>query len=102
MQVNCFERGAKMSQEYRSGTFCIDIQCAKHKILDGLDGIAYVEKKREHCKDCCAWIFFNWLKDNKWHIVHNAELSTKQLAAMIKGIDPRQVDDLTEEEILCL
>jgi len=92
-----------MSKEYKSGTFCIDIKCPKHQALEGLDGNAYIEKKQEHCKDCCAWLFFNWLKDNKWHIVHTTpELTNKQLAAMIKGIDPIQVEDLTEDEILCL
>ncbi len=30
------------------------------------------------------------------------EISSKQLAAMIKGIDIVRVEDLTEDEILCL
>jgi hypothetical protein len=92
-----------MSKEYTSGTFCVDIKCPKHKDLEGLNGKAYIEKKQLHCKKCNAWLFFNWMKDNKWSIIHTwNEVSNKQLAAMIKGIDPVRVEDLTEEEILCL
>lgn len=92
-----------MSKEYASGTFCIDISCSKHNALDGLKGAAYIEKKKVLCKDCYAWRFFTWMKDNQWRIVHTLpEMSNKQLAAMIKGIDPVRVEDLTEEEILCL
>jgi hypothetical protein len=92
-----------MSKEYKSGTFCIDIKCPQHEALNGLDGSAYMEKKQVHCKDCYAWLFFNWMKDKKWRIVlTQPELSNKQLAAMIKGIDPVRVEDLTEDEILCL
>lgn len=92
-----------MSKEYKSGTFCIDIKCPKHKALEGLDGNAYIEKKQEHCKECHAWQFINWAKDNKFRIVHTwPQVSNKQLAAMIKGIDPVRVEDLTEEEIMCL
>ena len=92
-----------MSKEYKSGTFCIDINCPKHKDLEGLAGNAYMDKKKVHCKDCYAWIFINWAKDKQWRIVHTwPEVSNKQLAAMIKGIDPVRVEDLTEEEILCL
>ncbi len=92
-----------MSKEYTSGTFCIDIKCPKHKALEGISGNAYIEKKKIHCKDCYAWLFFTWMKDNKWRIVHTLpQLSNKQLAAMIKGIDPVRVEDLTEDEILCL
>ena len=92
-----------MSKEYTSGTFCIDIKCHQHKALEGLEGTAYIEKKQVQCKDCYAWRFFIWMKDNKWRIVRTQpELSNKQLAAMIKGIDPVRVEDLTEDEILCL
>jgi hypothetical protein len=43
------------------------------------------------------------MKDNEWRIVRiQPEMSNKQLAAMIKGIDPVRVEDLTEDEILCL
>jgi hypothetical protein len=49
------------------------------------------------------WRFFSWMKDNKWRIVRaQPELSNKQLAAMIKGIDPVRVEDLTNDKILCL
>ena len=92
-----------MCKEYISGTFCIDIKCPQHKAIEGLEGTAYIEKKKVHCKDCYAWLFFNWMKNNKWRIVlTQPELSNKQLAAMIKGIDPVRVEDLTEDEIMCL
>jgi hypothetical protein len=92
-----------MSREYTSGTFCIDIKCPQHEALDGLTGNAYIERKQVHCKDCFAWRFFIWAKDHKWRIVQTQpEISNKQLAAMIKGIDPIRVEDLTEYEILCL
>jgi phage FluMu protein Com len=92
-----------VSKEYTSGAFCIDIKCPQHKVLEGLEGNAYIEKKQVHCKDCYAWLFFTWMKDNKWRIIRTQpELSNKQLAAMIKGIDPVRVEDLTEDEIMCL
>ena len=92
-----------MSKEYKIGAFCIDINCQKHKDLEGLDGEAYLEKKRVHCKDCSGWIFFNWAKDNKWRIVHTLpQMSNKELAARIRGIDIVRVEDLTEDEIMCL
>jgi hypothetical protein len=92
-----------VSKEYISGTFCIDIKCPQHKALEELEGKTYAEKKRVHCKDCYAWRFFNWMKDNKWRIVRiQPEMSNKRIAAMIKGIDPVRVEDLTEDEILCL
>jgi hypothetical protein len=40
-----------MSKEYKSGTFCIDIKCPKHKALKGLEGKAYIEKKYAKLKD---------------------------------------------------
>jgi hypothetical protein len=92
-----------MSKEYISGTFCIDIKCPKHKALKGLEGKAYIEKKQAHCKDCYAWLFFTWTKNKNFRIVQTLpEMSNKQLAAYIKGIDPVRVEDLTEYEILCL
>jgi hypothetical protein len=49
------------------------------------------------------WCIFIWTKDQKWRIVQTQpEISNKQLAAMIKGIDPVRVEDLTEDEIMCL
>lgn len=92
-----------MNKEYVSGTFCIDIKCPQHSALEGLTGSDYMQKKNLHCKDCFAWRFFIWTKKNKWRIVQaQQEISNKQLAAMIKGIDPVRVEDLTEDEILCL
>lgn len=92
-----------MGKEYKSGTFCTDIRCPQHRELEGLEGNAYIERKKVHCKDCYAWQFFVWMKDHKWRIVQTMpEISSKQLAAMIKGIDPVRVEDLTEDEILCL
>jgi hypothetical protein len=92
-----------MAREYKSGTFCKDIECPQHAALEGLEGNAYLEKKKVHCKDCYAWRFFMWLQDRKWRIVYTMpEISNKKLAAMIKGIDPVKVEDLTEDEILCL
>jgi hypothetical protein len=97
------KEGAFMSREYKSGTYCIEVKCPKHKELEGLTGDAYLKKKKVHCKKCLAWQFFSWAKDNQWRIVHTwPEVSNKQLAAMIKGIDPVRVEDLTEEEIMCL
>jgi len=95
--------GVIMAREYTSGTFCGDIKCPRHAALEGLEGNAYFERKNNHCGDCFAWQFFMWLRDNKWRIVHTLpEISNRQLAAMIKGIDPVKVEDLTEDEILCL
>jgi len=92
-----------MHKKYESGTFCRSINCPQHAPLEGLSGDAYLEKKAMHCKECYAWKFLNWTKDNGWRIVMTMpEISSKQLAAMIKGIDIVRVEDLTEDEILCL
>ncbi|GEM_PF-241100 len=90
-------------RKYVSGQFCIDIECPHHKALEGLAGDAYLNKKILYCKECFAWKFFNWTKDHNWKIVMAVpEMSAKELAAHIKGIDPVRVEDLTLDEILCL
>ncbi len=92
-----------MTKKYKSGTFCIDIQCPKHKDLESLQGNAYLEKKRTQCKECKAWKFFLWLDDHEYRIISTLkEISAKELAARLKGIDPVRVQDLTIDEILCL
>ncbi|MBN2159171.1 MAG: hypothetical protein JW807_07230 [Spirochaetes bacterium] len=92
-----------MQKRYESGTFCKSIQCERHAPLEGLKGEAYLQKKAVHCKDCYAWKFLNWMKDNGWRIVLTVpEISSKELAARIKGIDIVRVEDLTEDEILTL
>jgi len=92
-----------MADKYKSGTFCIDIQCPKHKDLESLAGDAYVEKKRTHCEDCMAWRFFIWLDKHGYRIIKTFdEMSGKELAARLKGIDPVTVEHLTIDEILCL
>ncbi|HEY9160722.1 MAG TPA: hypothetical protein VIS94_06520 [Desulfomonilia bacterium] len=92
-----------MTKKYKSGTFCMDIQCPKHKELESLTGYAYREKKKIQCKDCNAWNFFLWLEKHDYRIISTLkEISAKELAARIKGIDPVRVQDLTIDEILCL
>lgn len=92
-----------MTKKYTSGTFCIDIQCPKHKDLESVEGDAYSEKKRIHCHNCNAWEFFLWLDKHGYRIIKTFdEISAKKLAARIKGIDPVTVEDLTIDEILCL
>ncbi len=93
-----------MSKKYQSGTFCKDIKCERHKPLESLEGEGYLKQKSVHCKDCYAWMFFDWLKDRNWRIVLTTipEMSSKELAARIKGIDIVRVKDLTDDEILCL
>ncbi|HOO89895.1 MAG TPA: hypothetical protein PLA74_03645 [Syntrophales bacterium] len=88
---------------YISGTFCRKINCAHHTVLDDLEGNEYIEKKTIYCKDCYAWQFYNWLKDNNWRVIKTfPEMPARELAAHIKGIDPSQVEDFTMDEILCL
>ena len=92
-----------MTEKYESGTFCVDIQCPKHRDLESLEGNAYQEKKRTHCKECNAWEFFLWLDKHGYSIVKTLkEISAKELAARLKGIDPVTVESLTVDEILCL
>jgi hypothetical protein len=92
-----------MAEKYKSGTFCVDIQCPKHKDLESLEGDAYLGNKRTHCKECTAWEFFLWLDKHGYRIVRTFdEISAKELAARIKGIDPVTVENLTIDEILCL
>jgi hypothetical protein len=92
-----------MQKKYESGTFCKSIQCEKHAPLEGLSGESYLQKKSVHCRECFAWRFLNWTKDNGWRIVMTMpEISSKELAARIKGIEMVRVEDLTEDEILCL
>jgi hypothetical protein len=90
-------------KKYQSGTFCRDIACPRHKALESYEGDVYLTEKAVHCKDCYAWMFLNWLKDRNWRIVLTApEMSSKELVARIKGVDPVRVEDLTDDEILCL
>lgn len=92
-----------MKKQYRPGTFCVEIQCEHHKALASLSGDEYLKKKREHCEDCLAWRFFCWLGEKKWRILRGLpEMPGKELAARLKGMDPRKAEHLTEEEILCL
>jgi hypothetical protein len=92
-----------MQKKYESGTFCQSIQCERHVPLESLSGDAYLAKKAVHCKDCYAWKFLNWTKEKGWRIVFTMpEISSKELAARIKGIDIVRVEDLTEDEILTL
>jgi len=90
-------------KEYQSGTFCVDINCAHHKALEPYSGEKYIEMKQDLCRDCYAWMFFNWLQKQGYRIVKTIpEISSKELAARLKGIDPVKVEDLTEDEILSL
>ena len=90
-------------KEYQSGTFCVDIGCAHHKALEPYSGEKYLEMKQELCRDCYAWMFFNWLHKHDYRIVKTMpEISARELAARLKGIDPVKVEDLTEDEILSL
>jgi len=91
-----------MTDKYKSGTFCVDIQCPKHKDLESLEGNAYLEKKKTYCKECTAWEFFLWLDKHGYRIVKTHEISAKELSARLKGIDPLTVENLTTDEILCI
>jgi hypothetical protein len=91
------------SRKYKSGTFCIDISCPRHRDLESLEDEAYLEKKKDHCKDCYAWQFLIWLDNHDYRILQTLpEISSKKLAAMIRGIDPVRVEDLSIDEILTL
>ncbi|PKL39609.1 MAG: hypothetical protein CVV44_05150 [Spirochaetae bacterium HGW-Spirochaetae-1] len=90
-------------KDYQSGMFCIDINCAHHKALEGLKDNAYMDRKKELCGGCYAWKFFVWLQDHKYRMVQTLpEMPNRELVARIKGIDPVRVEDLTDDEILCL
>ncbi len=92
-----------MSKKYQSGTFCIDIKCEQHKPLEAYSGEEYLRRKAVHCKDCYAWMFLSWLKERNWRILLTQDqMSSKELVARLKGIDPVKVEDLTEDEILSL
>jgi hypothetical protein len=95
--------GITMQKKYESGMFCRGINCVRHVSLEELKKDDYFKKKAAHCKDCTAWDFLNWLKDNGYRIVKTMpEISSKELAARIKGMDVVHVEDLTEDEILSL
>lgn len=92
-----------MTEKYRPGTFCRDIDCPRHRELAALEGEAYLEKKRELCRDCLAWRFFRWLEEHDFRVIRTfEEIPAKELAARLKGIDPVKVEHLSIEEILCL
>ena len=91
------------SKKYKSGTYCIDIACPRHKDLELLEGEAYLEKKKDHCRDCYAWRFLIWLEKHHYKVIMTQpEFSTKELSARLKGINPEHVEDLTIDEILTL
>jgi len=90
-------------KEYASGTFCKSIQCEKHKSLENLPREEYLLRKSSLCGDCFAWKLFTWLGEKEYRILKTEpRLSARELAARIRGIDPMFVNDLTEDEILCL
>lgn len=92
-----------MPKKYKSGTFCMDIKCERHKPLEPMEGEAYLAKKKEHCKDCYAWMFLRWLDDKGYRVIYTLpEISAKELAARIRGLDPVKVEDLSIDEILTL
>ncbi|MBN1533157.1 MAG: hypothetical protein JXA20_10880 [Spirochaetes bacterium] len=92
-----------MSKQYQSGIFCRTVQCERHAFLENKSGEDYLRAKREHCRDCNAWMFFSWLNDNSWQILHRSpEMSPKELAARLRGMDPAAAADLTLEDILSL
>lgn len=91
------------TNKYRSGTYCTDIACPRHKELESFEAEAYLEKKKALCKDCLAWKFFLWLDKHDYRIIlTRSEISAKELSARLKGIDPVRVEDLTIDEILTL
>jgi hypothetical protein len=92
-----------MITEYQSGVFCRNIRCAQHAVLEMDSGEEYLRVKKEHCRDCNAWVFLNWLNDNQWRIVQKRpDASPTELAARIRGMDPASADELTVEDILSL
>jgi hypothetical protein len=96
-------RGTIVTKKYKSGTFCIDIACPRHKELESLEGDAYLEKKKFHCRECFAWQFLIWLEQHDYRVIQTLpEISAKELSARLKGIDPVRVEDLTIDEILTL
>jgi hypothetical protein len=91
------------TKKYKSGTFCIDISCPRHKVLETLEGEAYLKKKKVHCRECYAWQFLIWLDKHNYRVIMPlSEISAKELSARLKGIDPVNVEDLTIDEILTL
>jgi hypothetical protein len=102
-QAEAVKKEPPMKREYKPGTFCVDIQCERHEVLASLKDDEYLMRKRQHCRDCLAWQFFAWLEKKKWRVVRGLpQMSTKEIAARLKGIDPVKAEHLTEEEILCL
>ena len=94
---------ALKEEKYRSGTFCQAIKCTHHKPLSKLKGKVYLDKKTEYCKDCNAWKFYSWLKDNNWKVVRSVQdISVHEIAARIHGLDPEAAKDMDIDEILCL
>ncbi len=92
-----------MIHSYKSGNYCKDIQCIRHVQLERYEGGEYLKIKNEKCGSCHAWLFLNWLGRHNWNItVSSPDVSSKALAARLKGIDPSRVSDLTEEDILSL
>jgi hypothetical protein len=96
------------TKKYKSGTFCIDIACPRHKDLESLEGEAYLEKKKVHCRECYAWQFLIWLDQHDYRVIMTLpeisaqKISARELSARLKGIDPVRVEDLTIDEILTL
>jgi len=101
--INTDKRYNMATKKYKSGTFCIDIACPRHKKLESLEGDAYLKRKKVHCKNCYAWNFLIWLNKHDYRIIMTIpEISAKELSARLKGIDPSRVEDLTIDEILTL
>ena len=91
------------TKKYRSGTFCIDIACPHHKVLEPLDNEAYLARRRSTAEIVTHGSSIIWLEKHNYRVILPlSEISAKELSARLKGIDPLQVEDLTIDEILTL
>jgi len=83
--------------------FCKDTDCPRHGLLEQFSGEEYLAKKAEHCRDCHAWKFLNWLRENNWRILLPiADMSEREIAARLKGVDVANIEHLTTDEIMSL
>jgi hypothetical protein len=92
-----------MQKKYEPGMFCSSIHCERHAPPGKPQRRRVSEEKSSTLQGLLVWKFLIWTKDKGWRkVMTMPEISSRELAACIKGIDIVPMEDLSEDNILTL
>jgi len=89
-----------MATDYKSGTYCNDINCERMSLLQGLSEDEYFTEKNRICNDCAAWNFYKWLLSKNYTI--GKKPGKPVSAPQAQWMDYLSADNLTEDELITL